>query len=220
MSPRRRDADPGPTAPARLEEALRTRILNGESAPGSPLREEDLATEFAVSRHTVRTALAALAAQRLVDAVPYRGARVAALDDDELEALQGLRTALEAEAVRLLIATHGTRWPESVTARMRTAVARLAEAEATGDWIATTHAHAAVHTAIVDAAGSARIAEAHAGLESEILLLLTHVRPHYPEGALAGEHTAYLDALPREGGEAVRAHLAHSTELIRAARSR
>lgn len=218
MSPRRRDHDPGPTHAAVLAQTLRGSILSGEIEPGAPLREEDLAARFDLSRHTVRSALAALAAERLVTIAPYRGARVASLDDAALVALQDLRGALETEAVRQLTHRYGPRWPEAVTDPVRAAIDELAVAEASGDWLATTRAHAAVHRSIVDAAGSPRIAEAHAQLESEILLLLTHVRPEYPAGSLAREHAEYLAEVQDAGGDAVRAHLQHSVELIRAAR--
>ena len=219
MSPRRRDRDPGPTQAAALAEALRARILSGDIALGAPLREEDLATRHHASRHTVRTALQTLAAERLVTIAPYRGARVAHLDDDAVGALQELRGALEAEAVRQVTARHGTPWPDAVTRPVRDAIARLALAEASGDWLATTRAHAEVHRVIVEAAASSRISQAHRQLESEILLLLTHIRPDYPAGSLAHEHTAYLEEVQRSGGEAVRAHLANSADLIRAARA-
>lgn len=218
MSPRRREHEPGPTQAAALAEALRASILSGDLALDAPLREEHLAEHYGASRHTVRAALQALAAERLVTIAPYRGARVANLDDDAVEALQELRGALEAEAVRQVSARHGARWPDAVTRPVREAINRLALAEASGDWLPTTRAHADVHRLIVEAAGSPRIAQAHCQLESEILLLLTHVRPDYPAGSLAQEHTAYLDEVQRVGGEAVRAHLAHSAELIRAAR--
>jgi len=209
---------PGVTAAARLTEALRDAILRGELAPGAALREEGLAERHGVSRHTVRTALAALAAERLVRAVPYAGVRVTALDEAELIALQQLRAALETEAVRLLTETHGTRWTDAVLDPMREAVERLAAAEEAGDWIATTRAHARVHRAVVDAAGSPRISEAYAQLETELLLLLLHVRPQYGASGLGEEHRRYLDALGDRGGEAVRAHLARSTRLILDAR--
>ena len=137
MSPRRRDRDPGPTQAAALAEALRARILSGDIALGAPLREEDLATRHHASRHTVRTALQTLAAERLVTIAPYRGARVAHLDDDAVGALQELRGALEAEAVRQVTARHGTPWPDAVTRPVRDAIARLALAEASGDWLAS-----------------------------------------------------------------------------------
>lgn len=209
-----------PTAVERLAAALRDRILErAELAPGTPLREEELAREHEVSRHTARAALALLRAERLVEAVPYAGSRVAALDDADLVALQELRAALESEAVRLVTERHGAPWPAAVRAAADAAVERLGEAEAAGDWRASLQAHAAVHRAVVEAAGSPRIAAAHAALESEILLVLAHLRPDYPPGSLAEEHRCYLDELPVRGGEAVREHLEHSTALIRAARA-
>jgi len=219
VSPRRREAEPRPTADVRVADALRAEILSGARAPGEPLREEELARRHDVSRHTIRAALAALGAERLVQLAPYAGARVSALDDADLVALQHLRAALETEAVRLVTAAHGPAWPPAVRGPIDTAIDDLADAESRADWPATIRAHAAVHRAIVLAASSARIAEAHAALESEVLLLLTHVRPHYAPGALAAEHRAYLEQVRRDGGAAVRAHLQHSTELIRAARA-
>ncbi|WP_036316856.1 FCD domain-containing protein, partial [Microbacterium sp. B24] len=119
---------------------------------------------------------------------------------------------------RLITEAQGSVWSPATRATIEAAIDDLADAEARADWPATIRAHAAVHRAIVEVADSPRIAQAHAALESEVLLLLTHVRPHYAPGALAAEHRAYLDALPRDGGAAVRAHLDHSTQLIRAAR--
>lgn len=218
MPPRGREAARGPTATEALVDALRVRILEGDVAPGEPLREEELAHRYALSRHTVRAALAVLGSERLVEVVAYRGARVAALDDDALVALQQLRGALESEAVRILGTRHGESWPAAVLGPVAASINALADAEASGDWQRTTRAHAEVHRTLVAAAASPRITDAYVRLESEILLLLTHVRPDYPPGAIAAEHRAYLDAVRRGGGAAVRAHLAHSTDLIRAAR--
>lgn len=218
MCPRRRDHEPGPTAAAELVDQIRARILDGDPPPGTPLREEDLAQRYDVSRHTVRAALTVLTAERLVHSSPYRGTRVAELDDTALLALQDLRGALETEAVRILRATHGTNWPDEITAPMRTALDRLGSVEASDGWPTVNRAHSAVHQALVAAAGSPRITQAYTQLDSEILLLLTHIRPDYPAGTLTVEHRNYLTAVQQEGGAAVRAHLAHSTTLIQAAR--
>lgn len=213
-----RRPDPGPTTAAALAAELRRAVLEGDLPPGTPLRQEELAARHGVSRHTLRSALATLAAERLVTPVAYRGARVAELDDAALVALQQLRCALETEAVRLLLETHGSAWPPQVTGPLDAALAELAAAEAGADWAATARAHAGVHRALVDAAGSPRIAEAHAALDAELLLLLRHVRPHYGPGALAAEHRAYLREVRAGSLDAVRSHLAHSTEVIRAGR--
>lgn len=201
-------AAPGPRAADVLTDALRARILSGELAPGTPLREEELSAAHGVSRHTARTALAALTAERLATAEPYRGVRVSLLDDDALIALQQLRCALETEAVRI-VRERGIHPPG-----VDDALDDLDRAETAQDWPATLDAHARVHLALVDAAGSPRIAEEYRRLDGEMHLLLTHVRPAYAPGALTREHRAYVVEALRDPERAVRAHLAHSTRAI------
>jgi DNA-binding GntR family transcriptional regulator len=197
------------TTVQRIADALREEILAGRLRGGEPLREERLAERFAVSRHTVRTALAHLAGTGLVRAEPFAGVRVAALDAAQAAELQDLRRALESEAADILVRRHGgDPWPEAVRAPVERAIERLAAAEASGDDVAVLRAHAAVHLALVAAAGSPRITRAHAQLSDELHLLLLHARPRYAPGELADQHRALLDDVQRLGAEPVRAHLA------------
>lgn len=219
MSPSRPSAAARATAADRLVAELRGSVLTGALAPGEPLREEDLATSTGHSRHTVRTALARLVAERLAVAAPYRGVRVTSFDDSDVVALQQLRGALEAEAVRLLGERHGRAWPDDVLDPVRAAVETLRGCDP-ADWPGVAAAHAEVHRRLVAAAGSARVTEAHARLDSEMLLLLVHVRPAYSLDDLVAEHAAYLDLVQRDGPDAVRRHLDHATRAILDARSR
>lgn len=209
MSPRRRDGSPRPTASAALTADLRDRILRGELTPGEPLREEALAASSGHSRHTVRTALAALVAERLAVQVPYGGIRVRSLTSEDLTALQQLRCALESEAVRLLRARHGARWPAEVTEPIAHAVDELESAAADGpdDWPSLARSHAVVHRRLVEACRSPRIVEAYALLDSEMLLHLVNMRPSYSSDDLVAEHRAYLDAVRETGEDAVRRHI-------------
>jgi len=215
-------ASEGRIVPAALAAQLRTEVLAGRLPLGSPLREEEIAARTGHSRHTVRAALARLVAERLAVAEPYRGVRVTDASDDEFVALQQLRCALESEAVRLLGAAHGDRWPDDVLGPVRAAVQELAR-QPDDDWPAVAAAHAAVHRTLVAAAGSPRITDAHDRLDAELLLVLVHVRPAYSVAELVAEHAAYVEDVQRDGGGAVRAHLEHSTRLVldarRAARS-
>ncbi|MET0353000.1 MAG: GntR family transcriptional regulator, partial [Plantibacter flavus] len=104
------------TAVDAVADALREDILDGRLGADEPLRETALTDRFGVNRHTVRAALQALAAERLVTFEPYRGARVRAFSDAEVLALMEYRTAIEAEAVRLLRARseQGSNPPASV----------------------------------------------------------------------------------------------------------
>lgn len=213
---------PADTAVERVAEALRAEILSGTVALGSPLREEAAAERFGVSRHTVRSAFQRLVAERLAVAEAYRGVRVVSFDPGELVALQQLRAALEGEAVRIAAERYGESWPAPV---LEPAVAVLERLEALRDgaarssgddvdWLEVERLHADFHRAIVAASSSPRLVEAHGALGSELLLFLLHVRPHYTLGELIAEHRELLVAVQLRGAEAMREHLAHSTELL------
>ncbi len=85
-------------------EALRSRILTGDLAPGVHLREEDLAARLAVSRTPVREALRRLAAEAYVEFRPNRGAFVAVWSERSLGDLVDVRAELAAMAGRLAAA--------------------------------------------------------------------------------------------------------------------
>ncbi len=89
--------------------------------PGERLLERELTERYGVARHSVRAAIRALAAERLVTIEPNRGASVARLDEAGLRSLFELRTALELEAAHLALERNGGRLPRSV----REAVAAL-----------------------------------------------------------------------------------------------
>lgn len=216
MSPRRRDAPPGPTGAARLADDLRGRILRGDLTAGTPLREEALAADEGLSRHTVRTALALLTRERLVVQEPYRGTRVTSFTAADVEALQQLRGALEAAAVRLTHQRHGQSWPTHVTTPVTAAVTELESVARTrpDDWPAVAVAHAGVHRAIVASADSPRIEEAYARLDSEMLLLLINLRPTYSAEEVAADHRSYLDQVQHDGEDAVHHHLEHGIQQI------
>ena len=220
--------EPSPTAVERVAASVRTDILRGALAPGTPLREESAAAEYGVSRHTVRAAFQRLVAERLAVAEPYRGVRVTTFDRDEIIALQQLRAALEVEAVRIAGERFGEAWPDAALAPAHAAVERMAAlaarhpedadgADAEGadaDWLEVERLHAEFHRALVAASESPRIIDAHAALGSELLLFVLHIRPHYSVDGLVAEHRALLAALPERGPDAVREHLAHSTSLL------
>jgi GntR family transcriptional regulator, rspAB operon transcriptional repressor len=84
----------------RVYEALRRRICTLEFEPGSPIRKDELAAEFGVSRAPVNDAIARLAEEGLVDVFPQHGSFVALLRADDVREGLFIRTALEVEAVQ------------------------------------------------------------------------------------------------------------------------
>jgi DNA-binding GntR family transcriptional regulator len=83
------------TAVELVVEDLRSRILSGVFAPGSPLRQEALAKELGVSRIPLREAMRLLSSEGLVDVLPHKGAYVSMLSKDEVREFFDLRLRLE-----------------------------------------------------------------------------------------------------------------------------
>jgi DNA-binding GntR family transcriptional regulator len=76
--------------------ALRDAIARGDLAPNQRLIEQDICTAYNASRATVRSALAALATEGLVERIQNRGARVRSVPISEAIEILEVRTALEA----------------------------------------------------------------------------------------------------------------------------
>lgn len=81
-------------------QTLRDRIASQELAPGSKLREIDLATEFGVSRARIREAFGTLEQRSLIERVPNRGAVVMRLEPKQVFEIYDVREVLEGLAVR------------------------------------------------------------------------------------------------------------------------
>lgn len=83
-----------------VADRLRAAILEGDLKPGQWLRQERLAQEYGVSQMPVREALKELAAEGLVEHVPYRGVRVVEFSAEDVEDLYAQRAFLEGRAAR------------------------------------------------------------------------------------------------------------------------
>src|SRR5437667_6981136 len=98
--------------------AVRSRILSGELAAGSRLRQTSLADELGVSRTPLREALRRLSTEGLVVLETNRGATVAKHDLSDMLHAWRARLALEPAAARLAAQV---RVPEALE-RMRRAI--------------------------------------------------------------------------------------------------
>jgi len=95
------------TAQSMVVDGLREAILSGVLEGGQPLRQEELAARFGVSRIPVREALLQLEGEGLIDSYPHRGAVVARLSYGEAMEIGRIRIALESLAIRLAIPNMG-----------------------------------------------------------------------------------------------------------------
>jgi len=83
----------------RVYRRLRKEILTGRLAPGRDLREAELADSFATSKTPVRDALMRLEMDGLIDVMPRRGYRVAAMTGRAVRESFELREILERACV-------------------------------------------------------------------------------------------------------------------------
>ncbi|MBJ7330120.1 MAG: GntR family transcriptional regulator [Solirubrobacteraceae bacterium] len=148
-----------------LADRIHTRVLTGEYAVGTWLRQEALAAEFGVSRTPVREALRKLQAARVVDVFPHRGALVrapTATDIREAHLIRGELEGLAAEMATQRIDDDGLRQLREAEEAFRQAVPQLKDlvkksgvsAIADGPWDS---ANLRFHRAILDASGIARL---------------------------------------------------------------
>jgi DNA-binding GntR family transcriptional regulator len=94
-----------PTQLAQATQWLREAILRGDIRPGAPLPEIPLSKQLAISRGTLREAFRILGKESLVEIVPVRGARVAALSPRDVREVFSLRAHLECFGIRLSLST-------------------------------------------------------------------------------------------------------------------
>jgi DNA-binding GntR family transcriptional regulator len=196
-----------------LADALRSRILSGDLAPGAPLREEALSTAYDVSRHTLRAALRVLAGEGLIRIVPNRGASVTRLATADLVPLFELRAALEVEACRLTLERNDGRLPATVHDRLD-ALVRACRSKGSA-WSEVAHAHAQFHEALVGGAQSPRIEEAYTRLATELNVFLAQLQPVWSRRRMIDHHRALVLDLETTGDvTALRRHLNDGLEAV------
>ena len=83
------------TLRSRVEDFLRTSIMQGRLKGGERLREQELCDQLNISRPTLREALRTLEAERLITIEPHRGPTVVRITEKAAKDLYALRALLE-----------------------------------------------------------------------------------------------------------------------------
>jgi DNA-binding GntR family transcriptional regulator len=135
-------------------ELIREAIIEGRLEPGRRLKEEELARELGISRTPIREALLMLQAEGLVDAIPNRGAMVRVHTPEDLEDLYQLRALLEGFAARRA----ATRIAEQQVEQLRASCDRFEGLDPDKKLRELVRENLLFHSAILDIAGSARLA--------------------------------------------------------------
>ncbi|WP_280261305.1 GntR family transcriptional regulator [Nocardia wallacei] len=175
-----------------IADRLRTAIMRGTLPPGAQLVEADLATQFDVSRGPVREAMQRLVSEGLLHSIRHRGIFVIELTLDDVLDVYRARTALEGGALELIL--DGRR--EIAYDALEPSVAAMRACAERGDPAGVSDADQAFHEALVDSAGSPRLARAASTLFIETRMCLGALETTYPDVFVqVQEHTELREAI-------------------------
>jgi DNA-binding GntR family transcriptional regulator len=82
---------------------IKEAIKSGKLKPGDRVVEARLAKEMGISRFPIREAISYLEKEGVLVTIPFRGTYVSQFDENDLEELYTLRSALEELAIRILM---------------------------------------------------------------------------------------------------------------------
>ncbi|MGE5794751.1 MAG: GntR family transcriptional regulator [Bacteroidota bacterium] len=181
----------GVAAEERVYTAIRQAIMDHRLTPGTKLKEVALAELFAVSRATVRAALARLAHAQLVELRPNRGAIIPTPSAAESREVFEARRAIECAIAAKVAATASRK----DVAALREWVATEAAAYARGDDRDGLRRSIEFHRRLAALAGNAVLTRFLDELVYRTpLIALTH-RGHAPSTCGVDDHLALVDAI-------------------------
>ncbi len=198
-----------------VAERVRELITEGALGPGARLNERVLCEQLKVSRTPLREAFKVLAAERLIDLHPNRGASVAALSLSDVEHLFELMAALEGLSGELAARRRTEAELEEIGALHREMLA----AHARRDLPTYYRLNRAIHERINRCARNPVLAETYDSVNLRIqnLRFRSNFNREKWDTAMA-EHVAMIDALARSDAAALRSileqHLRHKRDAV------
>jgi DNA-binding GntR family transcriptional regulator len=195
---------------------LRQAILSGELLPNERLVEFDLVQRFEIGRAAIRTALARLEQDGIVEREPFRGARVRLIPESEAIEILEARSVLEGLAAR----TAAGKANAKDIAGLRAILKRMALKFKAGDLLGGSEINTELHRSIIQIAKHATAARLIEGLQAQ------NVRHQFRTILVPGraahsleEHKAIVEAIASRDAEAaeraMRLHLSHVVEALK-----
>jgi DNA-binding GntR family transcriptional regulator len=171
-------------------EELRADIMSCRLAPGSEIREGELALRFGISKSPVRDALMHLQREGLVITLPRQGYRVASISLSDVEDMFHLRAALERACMERIV-RHASDEQLRTLDRFR----RFVPGEWEGGFVSYNRAF---HRSLAELARNARMRDHLTDLidqmERAVLVSVSNVKKGDPQSVVR-EHGELIDAL-------------------------
>lgn len=189
---------------------MRRIIRSGELGPGERLVETDLAQRLGLGRNAIRTSLARLEQDGLVERTAFRGARVRVIDEEEAVEILEARGALEGVAASYAAQRAS---PQDVDA-LRSIVMQMTELLGAGDLLGMSELNARLHGRIIDIANLPRVARLIDDLNAQNVRhqFRTVLAPGRPSQSMR-EHGAIVAAIASgnatDAEDAMRTHISN-----------
>jgi DNA-binding GntR family transcriptional regulator len=203
------------TATQRVVDAIYNAILEHRLAPGTRLREEELAASFEVSRTVVRQALHRLAQDQVIELQHNRGAQVPQPSQEDAAHVFDARRVVECEIARRLAG----RLAPAQLAQLRALVREEARADAQGDRSAAIRLSGQFHRALAEMAGNPVFVRLLDGLLPTTSMLMALYLPSGRPACVAHRHEELIGALSGSAATAageMRRHLSEIETSLRA----
>jgi DNA-binding GntR family transcriptional regulator len=207
VTPEREDA--ASTATDRVYDAIYQAVLEHRLEPGQRLREEEMATEFGVSRTVVRQALQRLAQDQVIELMHNRGARVPLPSLDDARHVFEARRMVECEVARKL---GGQLTPEQVDQLQALAQAEI-EADRRGDRAEAIRLSGEFHNALAHMYGNPVYVRMLTGLMPTTSLLMARFKLQGGQVCVVHSHVDLISALLKGSGAAATEMRKHLVEL-------
>lgn len=200
-----------PSVTAQVHDWLRTRVLQGELAPGARLSETEIAGEIGVSRQPVREAFIRLASEGLAEVRPQRGTYIGKISVASVLSARLIREAVESDLARMVAADP----PAPLLERMAREIELQMAADAGGaveEFIASDDRF---HQLLARAAGQEAVWSDLERLKAQMNRLRHLSMRVFDRAFTIGQHRAMLDALRAGDADAAeRATRAHLRQML------
>ena len=196
-------------------ETLREAILKGVLSPGQHLMERQLAYQLGVSRTPVREAIRMLELEGLVNMVPRKGARVAAISEKSLCDVLEVRRALEELSVRLAC----TRMERDDLEKLDSINQQFIRACQGDDVVQIARIDESFHAVIYEAADNAKLLQLLNQMQNQMYRYrIEYIKLKERRQILVEEHKKIIHSLARRdadaAAEAINTHIAHQEQYV------
>lgn len=165
-------------------------ITQGRIAPGSPLRELEVAQQLGTSQTPVREAFRELTALGILESKTHVGTRVRMIAEQDLVDAVPVRSALEGLAGRLAAARSQT-----AAEPVREAFDVMVAAAAGGDRLTYASASTVFHRTVIQATGNGSLMRAWNALGIEVMTIMSVGSTAMPLTEAAESHRSIVSAI-------------------------